>query len=45
MMAGLTVPEIDVAAPLPEAAVMGAAALVREDLFALPRLGGIAVVE
>jgi predicted NBD/HSP70 family sugar kinase/biotin operon repressor len=39
LMPGLKAPEIDVVAPLPEAAVMGAAALVREELFAMPRIG------
>lgn len=38
LMPGLNVPEIDVVGPRPEATVIGAAALVREDLFALPRV-------
>jgi predicted NBD/HSP70 family sugar kinase len=42
LMPGLSVPEIDVVAPQPDAAVIGAAALAREDLFALPRIGKMA---
>lgn len=42
MMPGLAVPEIVVEATGPEAALIGAAALVREDLFALPRIGEVA---
>ncbi|WP_416910295.1 ROK family protein [Paracoccus sp. (in: a-proteobacteria)] len=39
MMPGLQVPEIRVLSSGPETALMGAAALVREQLFALPQIG------
>lgn len=39
MMPGLKLPEIRVLSSGPETALMGAAALVREELFALPQIG------
>lgn len=39
MMPGLRVPEIRVLSSGPETALMGASALVREELFALPQIG------
>lgn len=42
LMPGLNPPKIDVVEPRSEAAVIGAAAMVREDLFTLPRIGEVA---